>query len=398
MPRLPDLRTTYLVARREFTTRIRSRFFIVGTIVFAGLLAGYIVLQALVISRVTTTVKVGFSGDAAVLAQPLKSAAEPDKVTVQIRQVASAKDGEAQVRAGDLDAVVSGDAAAPDVAVKDQLDPTVQAVLSALVKQVALNRALRASGANPAEIEAKVAAADIRLTLLDPNAGERTSRQIVGVFIAALLYVSLLLYGQLVAQGVVEEKANRIIEILLSTVRARQLLFGKVVGIGLVGLVQLTVLGLVALATISRYQVISLPTVGFDAVLAGLMWYVLGFIFYALIFAAAGSMVSRQEDIGSVTGPISMLVVGTYLAFFWVTANPTNPLAVVLSVVPPFALVLMPGRMATGDAAAWQVLLSTALTLAAIGGLLVLAARIYTNSVLRIGTRVRLAQAWRGAD
>ena len=271
-------------------------------------------------------------------------------------------------------------------------------MLSALVKQVALNRALRASGANPAEIEAKVAAADIRLTLLDPNAGERTSRQIVGVFIAALLYVSLLLYGQLVAQGVVEEKANRIIEILLSTVRARQLLFGKVVGIGLVGLVQLTVLGLVALATISRYQVISLPTVGFDAVLAGLMWYVLGFIFYALIFAAAGSMVSRQEDIGSVTGPISMLVVGTYLAFFWVTANPTNPLAVVLSVVPPFALVLMPGRMATGDAAAWQVLLSTALTLAAIGGLLVLAARIYTNSVLRIGTRVRLAQAWRGAD
>jgi len=75
LPRLPDLRTTYLVARREFTTRIRSRFFIVGTIVFAGLLAGYIVLQALVISRVTTTVKVGFSGDAAVLAQPLKSAA-----------------------------------------------------------------------------------------------------------------------------------------------------------------------------------------------------------------------------------------------------------------------------------------------------------------------------------
>ena len=127
------------------------------------------------------------------------------------------------------------------------------------------------------------------------------------------------------------------------------------------------------------------------------MWYVLGFIFYALIFAAAGSMVSRQEEISSVTGPLSMLVVGTYLAFFWVIANPDSPIAILLSIIPPFALVIMPGRMATGDAAAWQVLLAVVLTIAGILGLLVLAARIYTNSVLRIGTRVKLAQAWRGA-
>ncbi len=157
-------------------------------------------------------------------------------------------------------------------------------------------------------------------------------------------------------------------------------------------------LGLVALAAISRYQVVSVPNVGVEAVVGGLIWYVLGFIFYALIFAAAGSMVSRQEEIGSVTGPLSMLVVGTYLAFFWVTANPDNPIAVALSVVPPFALVIMPGRMATGDAAVWQVAVSVVLTVVAIIGLNALAARIYSNSVLRIGSRVRLAQAWRGAD
>ena len=398
MPRLPDVHTTYLIARREFVTRVRSRFFIFGTVVFAVLLAGYIVLQALVISRATTTVKVGFTGDAQALAQPLKSAAAPEKVNVEIRQVADAQEGDAQVQSGKLDAAVSGDAAAPVVAVKDSLNPTVEATLDALVKQVALNRALTAAGANPAEIEGKVAAAGIQLNLLDPNASERTQRDVVGIFIAALLYVSLLLYGQLVAQGVVEEKANRIIEILLSTVRARQLLFGKVIGIGLVGLCQLTVLGIVALATISRFQVVSIPNVGAAAVLGGLMWYVLGFVFYALIFAAAGSMVSRQEDIGSVTGPLSMLVVGTYLAFFWVVANPDSPLAIVLSVIPPFDLVIMPGRMATGDASAWQVLLSVVLTVAAIGGLLFLAARIYSNSVLRIGSRVKLVQAWRGSD
>ena len=153
-----------------------------------------------------------------------------------------------------------------------------------------------------------------------------------------------------------------------------------------------------ALATISRYQVVSVPNVGVAAVLGGLMWYVLGFLFYALIFAAAGSMVSRQEDIGSVTGPLSMLVVGTYLAFFWVVANPDNPVAVALSVIPPFAVVIMPGRMATGDAPLWQVAVSVTLTVLAIIGLNLLAARIYSNSVLRIGSRVRLRQAWRGAD
>jgi ABC-2 type transport system permease protein len=81
-----------------------------------------------------------------------------------------------------------------------------------------------------------------------------------------------------------------------------------------------------------------------------------------------------------------------------VVANPDNPVAVVLSVIPPFDLVIMPGRMATGDAEVWQVLVSVVLTVAAIVGLNVLAARIYTNSVLRIGTRVRFSQAWRGVD
>ncbi len=396
MRRLPDPRTIYLIARREFVTRVRSRFFILGTIAFALLLAGYIVVQALVISKATTTVKIGFTGDAAVLAQPLVNAAATENVEVDVHNLSSAANGESQVRGGSLDAAVSGDAAAPDVAVKDSLNTTVAATLNALVKQVALTRALQASGANPADVEGKVAAASIHLQLLDPNAAEKTSRQVVGVFVAILLYVSLLLYGQLVAQGVVEEKANRIIEILLSTVRARELLFGKVLGIGLVGLVQLAVLAVVALVTISRYQVVSIPDVGAASVIGGLVWYVLGFVFYALIFAAAGSMVSRQEDVASVTGPVSMIAVGAYLSFFWVVANPDNTLAVLMSVVPPFALVIMPGRIATGDATLWQIAVSITLTVLAIAALNVLAARIYTNSVLRIGTRVKLAQAWRG--
>jgi ABC-2 type transport system permease protein len=282
------------------------------------------------------------------------------------------------------------------VEVKEQLDPTMMATLTGLAQQAALTQALSTSGVDPAAIESKVASAGIHLVTLDPNAAQRTQRQVVGIFVAALLYVALLVYGQLVAAGVVEEKANRIIEILLSTVRPRQLLFGKVVGVGLVGLTQLAVLAAVALIATSATQAISVPTLGFTAVAGGLLWFVLGFVIYALIYAAAGSLVSRQEDIGAVTTPVTMLIIGTYLAFFWVIANPDNPIGVALSIIPPFSPVLMPARIATGDAQAWQVAVAVVLALAAIVALNALAARIYSNSVLRVGSRVNLLEAWRG--
>jgi len=107
-------------------------------------------------------------------------------------------------------------------------------------------------------------------------------------------------------------------------------------------------------------------------------------------------MVSRQEDMAAVTTPITLLVAGTYIVFFWVVANPDNPIGIALSVLPVFAPVLMPARMAAGDAQAWQVILAVVLTLVAIVGMNALAARIYSNSVLRVGSRVRLADAWRG--
>jgi ABC-2 type transport system permease protein len=389
------LRIFYLIVRREFWTRVRSRLFLIGTVVGMVLLGGYIVVQAYVINRSTTTVKVGLVGASQTLAHPL-AASSGGGVTIQTQTVQSVGSGEDQVRSGSLDALISGDPAAPEVEFKDQLDPTVAAALDGLVKQAAFEQALAGSGVDPATIEAKVAAAGFHPVALDPNAAQRNQRIVVGIFVAALLFVSLQIYGGFVATGVVEEKANRIVEILLSTVRPRQLLFGKVVGIGLVGFIQLALLGAVALVAVMRTHVIEVPTVGVTAVLGSLLWFVLGFLFYALIYAAGGSMVSRQEDAAAVAAPISVFIAGTYVVFFWVVANPDNPIGVVLSILPPFSAVLMPARMATGDAQTWQVVLAVVLMLASIGGMNALAARIYSNSVLRIGSRVRLAEAWRG--
>lgn len=392
-----EVRIFFLIVRREFISRVRSRFFIVGTVVFMVLLGGYIVLQALVLNKQTTTVSVGFTSSAQPLVQPLSTAASAEGVKIDVSNVDDVAGGEDQVRSGKLDVLITGDPASPQVEVKDKLDPTVEATLDAIVRQIALTKSLSSAGLDPAKVEGEVAKAAPHIVYLDPNAAIKTQREVVGVFVAALLYVTLVIYGQLVAQGVVEEKANRIIEILLATVRPRQLLLGKVVGIGLVGMLQLVLLGVTALVVVSRTQAINVPDVGVTAVLGGLLWFVLGFVLYALLYAAAGSLVSRQEDIASVTTPLTMLVVGTYLVFFWVTANPTNPLAVALSIIPPFAVVLMPARIATGDAALWQFLLAVVLTLLEIAALNWLAARIYANSVLRIGTRVGFLEAWRGS-
>jgi ABC-2 type transport system permease protein len=389
------LHTVFLIARREFITRVRSRVYLVATVVLMVLLAGFIVLQAEVLNKTTTTVTVGFVGASQALAKPL-AATSAGGVTIETQLVQSMSSGEDQVRSGDLDALVSGDPSGPKVEYKDQLDSTLASNLTTLVQDVVFRQALTASGVDPATIEAKVAAAGIHPVALDPNAAQQSQRQVVGIFVAALLYIALAGYGSFVATGIVQEKANRIVEILLSTVRPRQLLFGKVVGIGLVGFIQLVLVGAVGLVTVMQTRAITVPAVGVTAVLGGLLWFVLGFVFYALIYAAAGSMVSRQEDVAAVTAPIGILIIASYFVFFWVEANPSNPIGIALSLLPPFAPVLMSARMATGDAQAWQVGLSILLMLAAIGGVNALAARIYSNSVLRVGSRVRLAEAWRG--
>jgi ABC-2 type transport system permease protein len=389
------LHTVFLIARREFITRVRSRFYLIGTVVLMVALAGFIVLQADVLNKTSTTVTIGFAGASQALAKPL-AASSGGGVTIKTQLVQSVSSGEDQVRSGDLDALVSGDPAAPAVEVKDQLDPTVASTLTSLVQDTVFRQALGATGVDPAPIEAKVGAAGFHLVALDPNASQTSQRMVVGIFVAALLYIALAGYGSVVATGIVGEKANRIVEILLSTVRPRQLLFGKVLGIGLVGLIQLIVLGAVGLVAVNETHSITVPAVGLTAVLGGLLWFVLGFVFYALIYAAAGSMVSRQEDVAAVTAPIGLLIIGSYFVFFWVEANPANPIGIALSLLPPFAPVLMSARMATGDAQAWQAVLAVLLMLAAIGGMNTLAARIFSNSVLRIGSRVRLADAWRG--
>ena len=224
-------------------------------------------------------------------------------------------------------------------------------------------------------------------------------RAAVGFGTGTLIFLSLTLYGIPLAQGVVEEKAGRAVELLLATIRPWQLLVGKVIGVGVGAVVQLGVLvgGGLALA-------VATGRLGLDGpILAvagwGAVWFVLGFGLYATLIAAAGGTVSRQEDVSSAVQPVLMLPFAPFVASVYLGGDPAGPLVEWLSVVPLLSPFLMPIRMAFGPVPLWQSLLAVALTTLAVAVAVAvtvaarLAGRVYAGSVLRTGGRIRLRQA-----
>jgi ABC-2 type transport system permease protein len=394
-------RAVFLIARREFLSRVRSKVFLIGTAVVVALLAVFAALQVLVLDKINPASNVGFTGQAVALQAPFQASATAVGINVRVHVLAGEAEGESEVRSGSLDALVSGTPTAPQVLVNDRLNPALAAALDAAVKRHALDEQLSAAGVDPRTVEARAASAAPEVRSLEPPTRRNVEQPIVGFVTAWVLYIALALYGNFIAQGVVEDKASRIVEILLAAVRPPQLLLGKVIGIGLVGLLQLAVIGTASLALFIPTHVLSVPNLALSAVGIALLWFTLGFVFYGMLYAAAGSLISRQEDVATAGLPMTMLLLASILLAYIVvipgfSGRSLFPVATtVLSLLPPFAPVLMPLRLDSGDAPLWQALLSVVLALAGIAALTLVAGRIYANSVLRIGARIRLSDALR---
>lgn len=387
------LRPVLLIARREFASRVRGRAFVVGTLIVLLLLGVYAAVIASIASD-DDTARVGVTGPAVALTGPLERAAPAQGLTLTVVPEPDVATGEAAVRDGDLDALVGGDPARPRVYVEDEPDAALERVLVAATTAVARDGFLAAQGVDPAALDAAVAESGpvvVAAETPDPRAGQRLGLGLAGAF---LLFFSIQTYGAMVAQGVVEEKASRVVEIVLSSVRPWQLLLGKVLGLGAVGLLQLVVLGGAGLAVAGAAGVIALDVGLVPTLLSVVVWYLLGFALYATVFAAAGSLVSRQEDTQSVLSPVTITVLlGFVVGFNLLTYDARGTPITVLSLLPPFSPLFMPARISLGVAPVGQVVLAFVLTIAFTAGVLALGGRIYANSVLRTGARVSLREA-----
>jgi ABC-2 type transport system permease protein len=247
---------------------------------------------------------------------------------------------------------------------------------------------------SPAAAQALIAPQPLAVEHLRPVPGDNTDKG-VAVAGAVLFYLLVLRYGIGLLMGVVQEKSTRVIEVVLSTVRPVDLLAGKVVGYSLLVFAQAILLVGTALAAAASVGSTVLHAGAVRTILEAAVWVVLGFLLYAVMFAAAGALAAKAEDAQATGAPLQIvLLIGYFVSFTGLSGSPTLPVKV-LAWVPFTAPMCMPVLAAGGGASTWQVVLSMLVTAAAIVVCTRLAGVVFHRSVLRTGQRVKVRQLWR---
>jgi ABC-2 type transport system permease protein len=428
------------VARREYLTRVRGRAFVITTALIA-----LAVLALTLLPTVLAVVGVGeppeiavsveaddLSTDPVVALQALLIAAgsadpsgepaaspTPGAGGADGPRVRRADDPEAaaqQVRDGKLDGLLtitrSDDGDLRFAYLSDQ-GPTngTRILVTQAATALTIGDRLERAGVSAGEGSQIFAPADFSVVAADPNA--RDTEDFAGAFVLAyavviLTFMAILTYGNWVAQSVAEEKSSRVMELLITAATPRQLLTGKVLGTGAAGLTQYVVMVSALLIGFAVQGPVSdalgvgggglpldLPAVGVGFVLAFAVFFLLGFVLYATLYAAAGSMVTRIEDIQQAVGPLIFLAMAGYFAAFAGLNDPTAGWVRILSIVPFFSPYLMPARMLLSSPSALEIAAAVALLVLAVAGALWVAARIYSAGVLLYGQRVGIRSVLR---
>lgn len=360
-PAAPGLgQAMWLVAEREVMTKLRSKSFLISTGILLLLVLGSIVLGGLSAKNQEDT-KVAAVGAVASAIEKIDG--------LDVTNADDVAAAEKLVKSGDVEAAI----------VPDTDSPTGFGIIG--------------NSDVPSGLVAQFSIAPT-VTLLDKDAQNPMIIYFVAIGFGLVFFMSAMTFGQTIAQSVVEEKQTRVVEILMSTIPVRALLAGKVLGNSILAFGQI--------AIIAALAIVGLTIVGQNELLLGLgmpiVWFVvffaIGFVLLAALYAATGSMVSRQEDIGSTTTPVTMLVMIPYVLVIMFNDNPV--VLSIMSYVPFSAPVGMPMRLFLGTAEWWEPLLSLLILAVSTAITIWFGSRIYENSLLKMGTRVKWGEALKG--
>jgi ABC-2 type transport system permease protein len=389
-------RQVFEVARREFVQRARSRAFQITMLLTLGIIVamGPILL---LIQDESPPVRVGIVGE-----QPegfraaVKAQAAALGTDVEVSSFGSIAGAESALVDGTVDVLlVDG----TELVWQEESSVRITSIVSGALLDTERRAAIAELGLTDEEVArllVPVPLSERVLVVEDPEETPRRIGALAGMFV---LYMSILIFGQFVAMGIVEEKQNRVVEVVLSRIKPAQLLVGKVLGIGALGLLQVLAIGAAAVVALTFVDLpdVSLAGLGAEIIASVVFWYLLGFTLYSFLYAALGATVSRQEDLqGAVILPVFLILPGFFLAQVAVEF-PDGTLATVGSLVPFWTPMVMPVRMASGGVPWAQVALSVALVALTIVVLVRVGARVYSGAVLRTGARVKLRDAWKGA-
>jgi ABC-2 type transport system permease protein len=340
-----------------------------------------------------------------------------DQSGVDAEVTANGDEARAAVESGDLDGLVTLDRGADEDLTFDLYTdegPTSSLVftVNTAAGQVAVADRLQRAGVDPGQLGEIFAPTAFEVTPVDPNAIDPEenfgARYLLATALVILMFMAIITYGQWVATSVAEEKASRVMELLITAATPRQLLLGKVMGAGGAGLTQYVVVVAAALAGLLLQGVVSelvlgeaagpaLEVQGLEPVLLAVvgLFFLGGFGLYATLYAALGSTASRQEDVQNITGPMILVGVAGYFVAFTALNVPDADWVQALSFVPFFSPYLIPIRMVMGQIEPWEIGVALILLLVGVALALWVAARIYSAGVLLYGQRAGLRAVWR---
>jgi len=396
---MPRWRSIWLVARREILERGRSRGFILSVAFTTLIVVGSFIVPAVLFGGESAT-KVGVVEPApAALPAAIEATAERFDRQVAISTYPDAAAADAALADGSVDVVVTmpADLSGPGTIRFDkQPDQAIAQIVSAATIGIRVDAVLGASDVDRGALAA--AQQPPAIGAREPQTEDDEAKFFVANIGAVLILVGIFSFGYTVLTGVVEEKQSRVVEVVLSTVRPRDLLMGKVLGIGVLGVIQLVVFVAAALVAALATDRLTLPTTTPGAVALLGLWFVLGYLLYSTALGFLGALASRMEEASNASTPVTMVAMISYfVAIFAVVDDPSGTVATIATFVPPSAPFVVPLRAAFDAIPAWQIGLSALATLVGIWVLFVIGARVYAGAVLQVVGRMKLRDAWRSA-
>ena len=421
------MRKVWAVIRREFLERVRSKWFLVSTVLGPLFMIGVTVMPSVLATRSGRVNQIvlldeGAGGFAERLKTQLEASGRYVVRTVQAdggRQDAVRDSLTDAVRSEALDGFLTVSSATVESGAAEYRGRNVSSlrdmgVMEGLLRQSVVTERLTSHGVNPAIVQEAQRGIDLKTLRITKHGATGESGMVtffLGYGVALVLYMIILIYGINVMRSVLEEKQTRIIEVLVSSLRPFQLMLGKVVGVGGVGLFQFGIWAatgylmvhfraqILGLFHVSAEQIsaVTMPAIGGGLLAVVAAYFILGFLLYSALFAVVGASVTADSEAQQAQQPVMMLLVFSLIVSFAALNDPAGQMAVVTSMIPFSSPIIMPVRVATSDVPASQLALSLAISAATSVLVVWLSARVYRIGILMYGKRPNLKEMWRWA-
>lgn len=378
-----------LVAQRELSVRLRDKTFIISTILSLVVIVGIFAFQAWSSSK-DTTYDLAVTSQSQEMGQVVKDSAPEvdDTISIDLVEADGDQAAEQAVMDEEADAWLRQTDDGWQLVGRSEVPGSLNDVASQTISQSVLSANAQEAGTDLAKLQA---GSTVSTDILDGTADQQAAATIVGTIMAILFYTAAVIFGMYLAMSVTEEKQSRIVEIIATSISLRSLLFGKLAAAVALAVGQLLLYAVVAIVGVSFTD--------FGDVLpgltSGLLWFVVfflaGFTMVAALYAVAGALASRQEDIQSTSLPVTIVLMAVFFGALFAKGG----VADVLAWIPPFSAVLQPMRLVSGEGQWWQALISLGLLVAATGAVILIAERIYRRALMQTSGKLTYTQAWK---